>query len=488
MAHVEAHLPSHADAWRRALASARAGHDAARQRACIDADAARAAARWLDALCATLWDERPHEGRRVTGSRGAAREAACRIVAPAVATRTVEVSDRPRAAEAGTAPDGDGTVSVLTLGRGRARHLHNLVLGLERQRRTPAELVVGVMQDRPYENLPTTRFPVRQIPIEGGASLPLARARNAVARAAAHDSLVFLDIDCVPDETLVADYATHVAPGAGLLMGEVLYLPAGAAEPGWTHADLAACGVRHDARAAPPRTPLERCGDYRCFWSLSFAIDRGEFVAAGGFDEGYEGYGAEDTDFARTLEGRGVPISWVRGARAFHQYHAQRMPPVQHLESVVRNAERFADKWGHRTMEHWLHCFALLGLIEDGPSGVRILRAATEAGERRCAPPEARPFASTAEVTERLEREVRARHHREHGRAPPAAWFDRKRFLHRPSAPVPGNEAVFGEAGPPSSEAGRGDASGTDARSSERERRDRDGPARRALAGVFAVP
>ncbi len=59
VAHHEPHPPSSAQAWRRAIAAARDRHDPARQRACISADSAEQAARWLDDLAEDLWSNEP---------------------------------------------------------------------------------------------------------------------------------------------------------------------------------------------------------------------------------------------------------------------------------------------------------------------------------------------------------------------------------------------------------------------------------------------
>ena len=86
-------------------------------------------------------------------------------------------------------------------------------------------------------------------------------------------------------------------------------------------------------------------------------------------------YGGEDTDFGKSLDLQDIRIAWLRGALAYHQYHPHHMPPVHHLDSVVRNAQLFEAKWGYRTMGHWLHAFRLMGLIDDEPGRpIRILR------------------------------------------------------------------------------------------------------------------
>ena len=265
------------------------------------------------------------------------------------------------------------TVSVVTLAKGRAAHLRNVLRGLERQTQAPAEFIVAVMQDEPYD-LPETSFPVRQIRVPG-RELPLAAARNRGVDAASGEGIVFLDVDCIPAPDLVADYARGLAELDGLLMGEVLHLPEHATAGAWRYADLAASAERHSDRRGPPASGIELCNDYRCFWSLNFAIRRDTFRALGGFDERYTGYGGEDTDFGKILDQSGTPIAWIKGALAYHQYHPHHMPPIHHLDSVVRNAELFEAKWGYRTMGHWLYAFRVMGLIDDTPDQpIRILR------------------------------------------------------------------------------------------------------------------
>ncbi|MFD1786141.1 galactosyltransferase-related protein [Sphingomonas floccifaciens] len=293
------------------------------------------------------------------------------------------------------------TLSVCTLGSGRDAHLVNLVHGLNRQTLPPAELVVGVMQDTPYD-LPEAGFPIRQI-LLGGGGIPLAAARNAAARAAEREAIAFLDIDCIPDPAFVADYAGLIDGRDALLMGEVQYLPAGATAGGLDFAHFATVGETHCDRAGPPVEPLGDCTDYRCFWSLNFAMRRDRFLALGGFDERYVGYGGEDTDFGRVAFTAGVPFFWTRGARAYHQHHAHHMPPVHHVASVVANARRFRDKWGEWTMPHWLRCFELMGLIARDGDDYVILRDADERDLALTRQQSHMPYASTARVMAVLE-------------------------------------------------------------------------------------
>lgn len=297
-------------------------------------------------------------------------------------------------------------ITVCTLAAGRADHLANMLLGLDAQHRRPDEVVIAVMQADPY-TLPSLRFPVRQLMV-GAGGIPLAAARNAAAQAASGDTLIFLDVDCIPHPDFIADYASLLAEQDALFMGEVLYLPAGATADGIDIPAFERIAVKHSERAGPPVERIGECSDYRCFWSLNFAMRRSTFLDTGGFDEAFVGYGGEDTDFGRVVMDSGIPIRWCRGARVFHQHHPHHMPPVHHVDSVIANAARFRDKWGHFTMEHWLRAFTLMGLVRlvDGEH-VR-LRDVTEADLALTRQQSDQPYASSATVLALLEARMAA--------------------------------------------------------------------------------
>ncbi len=297
-------------------------------------------------------------------------------------------------------------ISALTIARGREDHLANVMRGLAAQTVPPGELVIGVMADAPYEGLPAMPFPVRQVLVPGDP-IPLAAARNAVARAARGEQLVFLDVDCIPEPSCLADYARHRAAGAaGILMGQVMYLPKGAQAGGLDWDAFARVAVRHSDRQAGPAEGTHPCDDYRCFWSLNFAIDRETFLAHGGFDERFVGYGGEDTDFAKSLTTQGVPIRWVAGARVYHQFHRHHMPPVHHIRTVLANSRLFADKWGYATMEHWIRAFRLMGLVERRRNGVVLLREPDAADFALSEQRDDMPYANSARVIRLLEKRL----------------------------------------------------------------------------------
>ncbi|MDU0479617.1 galactosyltransferase-related protein [Staphylococcus chromogenes] len=196
-----------------------------------------------------------------------------------------------------------------------------------------------------------------------GARPNLAQARNLAGdwAAARGDAVVFLDADCLPGPELLDRYAVDLG---AVLSGPVTYLPEGAD----LH-QLAELTAPHEVRPNPRAgdNPLATEQEYDLFWSLSFALPaalwrrcRADF---GGFDEGFTGYGGEDTDFGWQLRAHGIPMRWCGGAHAYHQWHPVSRPPWEHLADIVRNANYFQEKWGKWPMQGWLDEFEAAGAI-----------------------------------------------------------------------------------------------------------------------------
>lgn len=280
-------------------------------------------------------------------------------------------------------------VGVVTLNKGRRAHLLRLLEGLARGEPPKSCTVVEMGADA--APLPSYPYPVRRVAIDDGA-LPLAAARNAGAAAASGETLVFLDVDCIPSVNLVAGYERTLAAHDGLVCCPIRYLPAGAVRDGWREAELREVGRPHPARRFPEDgvTPVANAG---LFWSLAFGVRRATFERIGGFDSGYTGYGAEDTDFAFRARDLGVGLFFAGGFEAFHQHHAAFDPPLQHFDDILRNARRFEARHGIWPMEGWLDAFAARGLIAaDRGAGLRVIRAPDPAEIAAARLPDDRPF------------------------------------------------------------------------------------------------
>ena len=174
------------------------------------------------------------------------------------------------------------TVAVIVPVAGRDDHLRRLLDALERQIRPPDEVVVADMADaRPV--LASAAPAVRRVAIAGGnCGWPLAAARNRAAATTDADVLVFLDVDCLPGPSLVADYlvALECAWGA-LACGRVRYL-----RQGWDErAPLDGQSDHHPVRPLVAAPPIDE--DHPdLVWSLNFAARAETWAKVGGFDEG----------------------------------------------------------------------------------------------------------------------------------------------------------------------------------------------------------
>ncbi len=259
--------------------------------------------------------------------------------------------------------------AVITLVAGRHAHLALQRRGLLAGELRPDLHVVVSMNDPHARDVLDSHAPcpdVIDLPHRPGP-LPLARARNtgaAHALSSGADLLIFLDVDCVPGTRLVPRYLQLAAsePSPTVLCGPVSYLPTPPAA-GYQLAALAELGRPHPARPVPPETGTQPGGDHTLFWSLSFAVHAAQWRELGGLCEQYAGYGGEDTDFGQLAASRGIALTWVGGAWAYHQYHPSADPPVQHLHDIIGNATIFHRRWGWWPMSGWLDEFERRGLI-----------------------------------------------------------------------------------------------------------------------------
>jgi hypothetical protein len=259
------------------------------------------------------------------------------------------------------------STAVITIVSGRHRHLINQRAGLLAGHVVPDVHVVVAMEDpevvssaervaltTAFTDLPTRRD-----------RLPLAQARNVGASLALErgaDVLIFLDVDCIPGPRLVERYQRAVeAHQQRLLCGPVAYLPPPPPQ-GYRLTDVSALAVPHPLRPVPAERDVLVGGDPNLFWALSFATSKACWLGLGGFCERYEGYGAEDTDFAQLAARNGISLIWVGGAWAYHQHHGSQEPPVRHLADILRNASIFRERWGWWPMQGWLEEFQTRGL------------------------------------------------------------------------------------------------------------------------------
>ncbi len=279
-------------------------------------------------------------------------------------------------------------VSVITTCYGRNRHLYHLLSSLSQGSVRPDEVII-VNDDADPKLLAQFPLNIVQIPTIADASLDstveqaetefdIGRNRNSGAAHATHDTLIFLDVDCIVAPTFIEQLnAKRKTYPDALLMGQPRYLtrPLTDAEGSQLQQgtlpkeNLDKLSVYNPYRynfesalEAASEEAIEQTQDYGAFWSLCFAITRTQFEKIGGFDTHYVGYGAEDTDFA--FMARTLDIDFYLTADViYHQQHTVYRPPLNHLPSIVINANQFYDKWQHWPMAGWLAEFADMGLV-----------------------------------------------------------------------------------------------------------------------------
>ena len=177
---------------------------------------------------------------------------------------------------------------------------------------------------------PSTPLDVRLVRQER-RGFGLARARNAGARAAAHDVLVFLDGDVIAEAWLLAAHARwhHVVSDA-LTLGFCAYVSvAGIDAPAIRNRPGSLAKLFADRPFDPPWTErhMARTRDltskhddlFRALTGGNFGIRKAFYDEVGGCDESFTRYGGEDTELGYRVQTRGGLLVPVRDAFGWNQ-------------------------------------------------------------------------------------------------------------------------------------------------------------------------
>ncbi len=205
--------------------------------------------------------------------------------------------------------------------------------GLQRQDYPRALVEVVVVDDgsRPPLRVPASAAPPVRIVRQERRGFGLARARNAGARAASHDILVFLDGDVIAEAGLLAAHACwHHAVSDALTLGfcacvsvegvdaqAVRDRPASLAELFAGRPRDGPWLERHMARTADLTSGHDDA--FRAVTGHNLGISRAFFEEVGGFDESFSRYGGEDTEFGYRVQMRGGLLVPARDAFGWHQ-------------------------------------------------------------------------------------------------------------------------------------------------------------------------
>ena len=253
-------------------------------------------------------------------------------------------------------------LTVVVTAGGRPTHLRRTLAALTRNDLAFELVVVDVVGDIDAGAVDaatgSTMSRVLDCPPVDGC-VRLSAARNMGARAARSQALVFLDVDCLVGPRALEDYlsACRRYPHA-LVAGPVRYLGRGWDSGAPRGVEVGGEGRWAELSAPAPRPPVQcdrvaGATEFDLFWSLSFGCSVATFARIGGFDEGYVGYGAEDTDFGRRARAAGVGLVWTPSPTAYHQWHEPARFDPEQLPSIVRNPHRIRRQWGDWPMPDW---------------------------------------------------------------------------------------------------------------------------------------
>jgi glycosyltransferase involved in cell wall biosynthesis len=246
-------------------------------------------------------------------------------------------------------------ISVVIATRDRAQYLERALASLEGQRRAPQFEVIVVDNGSSdgtrelIEQYARTRAEVRYAaepqPNRG-------KARNRGAQLARGRYLLFCDDDvALPQEWVAAHAAAQRGSDARVVNGPILNVPS------------------YDFRPRPGPANYSRA----FFCTCNVSLPKRAFVDAGGFDEGFDLYGWEDTELGVRLRLAG--LQWKFAWKAF-LWHVK--PPAEntvHIEShktieKARMAGRFIAKHPSRrarlaTGAHRLNLWRARYLLPD---------------------------------------------------------------------------------------------------------------------------
>ncbi len=142
-----------------------------------------------------------------------------------------------------------------------------------------------------------------------------AAARDAGARAAAAPVLVFLDDDVVPEPDCLARHLARHDGGRVAVLGDCEIVRAATDPPFYRQFVWGWWEELYTSRVRPGRVPC-----YTDFCAGNVSLRRDDYLASGGFDPAFRGYGGEDYDLGYRLMRLGVRFVPDRSVRAMHHH------------------------------------------------------------------------------------------------------------------------------------------------------------------------
>lgn len=208
----------------------------------------------------------------------------------------------------------------------------------------------------------------------------IARARNLACRQATGDYLVFIDGDCIPNATFVAQHqrlaeAGHFVNGSRVLLSQ--RLTARVIDEGldltcqplsfWIKARWQGdCNKLLHLTGWPKRFFRVKKGfKWSGIRGCNLAVWRADFLRVNGFDESFQGWGHEDADFVLRLSHAGIRRkNGFLATEVFHLWHAENK-----RDNESTNKNRVLERMKTRLV------LAAKGFQElDAPAALKIMQ------------------------------------------------------------------------------------------------------------------
>ncbi len=232
------------------------------------------------------------------------------------------------------------TLSIVTIVRDDQRSIDRLLTSISRGAAaltSGQELEVIVVDDG--SAAPVTvgarPFPVTVVRVDGAGNR--SAARNAGAAAASGQFLAFVDADQeLPSHWAEEHLAWHRERPGKLVAGYR------------RHVDQATSRWRPEVRTRVTSVYSENSSRIASAWYLAFScnitVAADAFASVDGFDEGYAGWGFEDSDFGYRLHRLGVTTELSPRGWSLDHHHDVRLDDAR-VSGWERNRRRFLDRF-----------------------------------------------------------------------------------------------------------------------------------------------
>jgi glycosyltransferase involved in cell wall biosynthesis len=180
----------------------------------------------------------------------------------------------------------------------------------------------------------------------------LAAARNEGVARSTGDILIFLDGDHVVPATFVNEHLRcHADRDDVAVIGYRIHLKDGDIDTNSLRRGFSLTAVpevfKPELRFAIADIFSDNMANMSSAWHLCFgcnmSVHRATFAKAGGFDEGFQGWGLEDCEMGYRLKKSGAKFVLARRAVVYHLYHSV-APGAVKLDQWRKNYDRFCAK------------------------------------------------------------------------------------------------------------------------------------------------